>query len=372
MPTPILGVEEIDKKYEVLGILGEGGMGAIYKVRHRLLEEVRVIKMIRSQLQGQQDHEARFLREAKVASRLRHPSIAQIYDFGIGEEGSAYIVMEFIDGRDLSEILKGGGSFTMDQCFEVAGQSLRVLSYLHGKKYVHRDISPDNIMLTNSDDGRLVVKLIDLGIAKSLEGSEFETRTGLFVGKLKYASPEQLGGGDKSVEVGAGSDLYSFGVVLYQLLTGEFPIVGDTEAAIIAGHLFHPPRNFDETDPDGRVPAELRAVVLRALAKRAEERFASAAEFDEELRTVAQAVLGSQPDQETRLDATVALLTTPVVTERPAEAAETTDAARPTRKLDRRWVLSAIAALALVAVSAGLWWSGAWSGGPPRDAAISP
>jgi serine/threonine protein kinase len=284
-----LGIDEIDRKYDVLEKMGEGGMGAIYKVRHKLLEEVRVIKTIRAHLKDQEEHQKRFLHEARVATQLRHPGIAQTHDFGIGEDGSAYIVMELIDGIDLVNFLEPGDRLSQEEILEVADQTLDILGYLHQKKLVHRDISPDNIMLTRDTSGQLQIKLIDLGIAKQLETTHNLTQTGLFLGKLKYASPEQLGAveGEK---VTTTSDLYSFGIVLYELLTGRFPISGDSEAAILAGHLLHPPMSFAESDPDGTVAAPLRTAVLRALEKTPKNRYASAEEFR---RTLARAATGS-------------------------------------------------------------------------------
>ncbi len=362
-----LGIEEIDRKYEVLEKMGEGGMGSIYKVRHLLLEEVRVIKTIRAHLKDQDEHQKRFLREARMATQLRHPGIAQTHDFGIGDDGSAYIVMEFIDGIDLAYINATGQRLSQQEILEVADQTLDILGYLHGKRLVHRDISPDNIMLTRNDDGRVEVKLIDLGIAKQLEATQNLTQTGFFLGKLKYASPEQLGAVDGK-KVTTCSDLYSFGIVLYELLTGRFPISGDSEAAILAGHLLHPPLSFEESDPESTVSAPLRTAVMRALEKIPEKRYTDAEEFR---RTLAMAASGAgsvagAPDPER---AAAPATHEPAVTRRsstaprsPAEVTVLSGApqrrpSRPRLMGRQAWIGLAIA-LAVVGAGAVVWNSG--------------
>jgi serine/threonine-protein kinase len=278
----------IEGKYEILQKIREGGMGAIYKVRHRLLDEVRVIKMMRPQLDADAEFKARFIREARVAIKLRHPNVAHLYDFTMGDDDVAFIVMEFIDGRTLEELLKAVGPPPLGLAIEIAQQSLRALGYLHSKGFVHRDISPDNLMLTEDPDGNPQIKLIDLGIAKVVGGADAHlTKTGTFLGKLRYASPEQFSAaGVPSAD--ARGDLYSFGVVLYELLTGVHPILGSDPSSIIAGHLFRPPLPFDQTDPDGRLPPALRAAVMRALAKNPDERYASARELAQELAACRQ------------------------------------------------------------------------------------
>ncbi|HYU33535.1 MAG TPA: TonB family protein [Thermoanaerobaculia bacterium] len=268
--------EHIEGKYEILEKLREGGMGAIYKVRHRLLDEIRVVKVIRSAVAGHPGAGERFLREARSAIRLRHPNIAALHDFAIADDDNAYIVMEFIDGSNLQEILDRHGRPPLALTLEIARQSLRALGYLHRQKIVHRDVAPDNLMLTRDVDGRALVKLIDLGIAKAFEEAAAGlTSTGTFLGKPRYASPEQFSG----TGLDARSDLYSFGVVLYELLTGRSPILGSDPASYLAGHLLRPPLDFAESDPEGRVPPALREIVLRSLAKQPEERFADAEEF---------------------------------------------------------------------------------------------
>ena len=283
-PRIVLGVEDIDRKYEVLEKLAEGGMGAIYRARHLLLDEIRVIKTVRPQYRDDSDLRERFLREARVATHLHHSNIARIHDLSVGDDGTACIVMEFVHGINLADRLRRQPRLEQGEILELGRQTLDALGYLHQRKIVHRDISPDNVMLARDAEGRAQVKLIDLGIAKPLDGAGFQTKTAMFIGKVRYASPEQLGGAESAEAPGAividgRSDLYSLGVVLYELLTGEFPIRGTSEASIIAGHLFHPPRSFAETDPDGRVSEPLRRVLLHALEKDPGHRFQSAGDF---------------------------------------------------------------------------------------------
>ncbi|HSN85398.1 MAG TPA: protein kinase, partial [Thermoanaerobaculia bacterium] len=275
--------EQIDGKYEILHKIREGGMGAVYKVRHRLLDEVRVVKVIRSHADPEGEAGERFLREARAANRLRHPNIATLHDFAIADDGQAFIVMEFIDGWSLLELLQGYGPPPLPLAIEIARQSLRALGYLHRHKIVHRDVSPDNLMFSQDVDGHPQVKLIDLGIAKTLEGEvQGLTTTGIFLGKPRYGSPERFS--DRGFD--ERSDLYSFGVVFYELLTGRCPIRGNDAASYMAGHLFRPPLEFSETDPGGAVPEDLRRLLLRSLEKSPEDRVASAEDFLREMEPI--------------------------------------------------------------------------------------
>ncbi len=277
--------DAIEGKYEILGKLREGGMGAVYRVRHRLLEEIRVIKVIQPHLGVGPEVSDRFLREARMAIQLRHPNIAQLHDFSLDDDGKAWIVMEYIDGLTLEDVLQTTGPPPLGLGLEIAQQSLRAVGYLHRKGFLHRDISPDNLMLTRGFDDGPLVKLIDLGIARVLTGDQRLTSAGLFLGKPRYASPEQFGGGEAGGETGetpeidARSDLYSFGVVLYELLTGVCPIAGKDPAVLMAGHLFRPPIDFATSDPQGKLPPDLREALLQALAKDRRERFATAEDF---------------------------------------------------------------------------------------------
>jgi serine/threonine protein kinase len=273
----------IEGKYEILGKIREGGMGTIYRVRHRLLDEVRVVKVLKPQALSSEEMKRRFVEEARTATRLKHPNIGTIHDFALDEEGKAYLVMEFIDGVNLADLLKRQGPPGLPLSLEIAHQSLLALGYLHRKNVVHRDIAPDNLMLTHDEEGKPIVKLIDLGIAKTLDRPGEMTSTGVFLGKLKYASPEQFGALPTGEKLDGRCDLYALGVVLYELLTGVHPFVGQSPSELLRAHLFDPPLAFSRTDPDGKVPPEVRSALLKALEKRREDRFGSAEEFDREI-----------------------------------------------------------------------------------------
>jgi len=343
--------KEIEATYEVLSKMGEGGMGAVYKVRHRFFDEIRVIKIMQAELQPVEELKERFLGEAQRGKQLRHPNLAEVLDFSIASDGTAYIVMEYIEGINLRDLLKRtGGPLDYRVVIPIAEQALEALAFLHAKRFVHRDISPDNLMLTK-DGGAERVKLIDLGIAKSLESTRNLTMAGKFVGKLQYASPEHFGG-----EVDARSDIYSLGLVLYELLTNARPITGEDHFSIIRGHVTLPPRSFDETDPLHLVPPAVRSAVLKALEKRPEDRFQSAAEFAEALR----AALGPREDR-TLVEETIVTKPgqvmpriEPEVTQVTAGMADRTVADSVTEGRKQRWYVVAVVALLIVAGAAVL------------------
>lgn len=271
----------LEGKYEILEKIQEGGMGAIYKVRHLLLDEVRVIKVMRPHLRQDPSLRERFLAEGRAAARLKHPNIARIIDCTIDEEGVAYLVMEFIPGWTLGDLLRRGELLPVSLCLEIAKQSLAAIGHMHHHKMVHRDIAPDNLILGSTVDEKPRIKLIDLGIAKATEDGSQLTDAGVFVGKFRYAAPELFD--EVSARSEPRSDLYSLALVLYELMTLQFPIAGTTSSSLIAGHLFRPPLSFEISDPSCRLPDGVRQALLRGLAKTPQERFADAAAFADAL-----------------------------------------------------------------------------------------
>ncbi len=301
-------------KYEVIGKIAEGGMGAVFKVRHRLLDEIRVIKVMRPQAAENEEQRKRFLREAQTATKLRHPNIVTFHDFGLDESDTAYMVMEFVDGVTLAHLIRRGGALPLPIALELAKQCLSALGYLHRRGIVHRDISPDNILMSRHEELGAQIKLIDLGIAKVMQAEEALTVGDAFLGKLRYCSPEQLAAGSSNSVLDGRSDLFSFGIVLSEMLTGTCPLPGQSVQSIVAAHMSGRLLTFEQTDPLGRVTPPLRELVEYALKSDPAARIQSAEEFAKRIDEVAARERLHADPQALRAFADKALAARPVVT----------------------------------------------------------
>ena len=264
-----------DGRYRIQRKLGAGGMADVYLAEDQELGRRVAIKILNGRHANDDQFIERFRREAKNAAALNHPSIVSIYDRGEAED-TYYIAMEFLDGRTLKELIVGRGAAPINVAIEYGRQILSALRFAHRHGIVHRDIKPHNVLV--DAEGR--VKVTDFGIARA--GTSQMTETGSIVGTAQYLSPEQARGG----EVDPRSDLYSLGVVLYELLTGKTPFDGDTPVEIAMKHLSNAPKPPSKLRPE--VPPELDKVVLRALAKNPDERYQSADEMEADLERVAR------------------------------------------------------------------------------------
>lgn len=258
--------------YEVLAKLGAGGLGAVYEVRHLISERHEAMKIMLANHSGSPEMVERFRREVQTLAALHHVNIAALHTAFYHEDQLAMII-ELVQGETLRSYCLGH-SITLAQSLDFVSQILQALVYAHGLGVVHRDIKPQNIMVTPEK----VVKLLDFGIAITDRSSDL-TQPGHLLGSISYISPEQVNGGKATPQ----SDIYSLGVVLYELLTGRLPITGSNSYEILLGHAQKVPEPACTVNP--RIPGELSAIAARALAKDPAQRFVSAEEFLRALRT---------------------------------------------------------------------------------------
>jgi len=265
-------------RYELDGIVGRGGMAEVFRARDIRLDRIVGVKTLRDDLARDQTFQARFRREAQSAASLNHPSIVAVYDTGEDMAGSLpvpYIVMEFVDGRTLRDLLRDDRRLLPERAAEITDGVLRALDYSHRNGIVHRDIKPGNVMLTRAGD----VKVMDFGIARAVSDSQLTmTQTAQVIGTAQYLSPEQARG----ERVDARSDLYSTGCLLYELLTGRPPFTGDSPVAIAYQHVKEEPVPPSRVDPE--VPAWADAIVLKAMQKDPGDRYQSAGEMRNDLQ----------------------------------------------------------------------------------------
>ncbi|HEY2745731.1 MAG TPA: serine/threonine-protein kinase [Polyangia bacterium] len=254
--------------YVVERKIGEGGMGAVYLARHPRIGKEVAVKVLLPAMSRDPELVQRFFVEAKAAAEIKDAHIVDVLDFGELDDGSSYIVMEWLEGRSLAELLGAETRLPLSRAQKIARGIGRALSAAHARGIVHRDLKPDNIFLVRHDDDHDFVKVLDFGIAKLMDGTDVKTRAGAILGTPYYMSPEQCQG--RSVDTRA--DVYSLGVILYQMVTGRLPFEGQSLGELLMAHLSRAPPRPRTFEPS--LPPAAEEALLQALAKDPEERFA--------------------------------------------------------------------------------------------------
>jgi eukaryotic-like serine/threonine-protein kinase len=325
----------VNDRYSILRTLGSGGMGKVYLAHDEILDRDVALKVLREQFAEDREFVERFKREAKNAAALNHANIVQVYDRGKAADNASYIAMEYVPGGTLKERISRSGAFDPGAAASIALQIAEALIAAHERGVVHRDIKPQNVLLTASGHA----KVADFGIARAASATTISQRS-VVLGTASYMSPEQAMG----EPVGPASDLYSLGVVLYEMLTGELPYTAESPVAVSMKHVNEPLRSPKEVNP--HVPEGLNALVVKLLAKDPEDRYAGATELVEDLRRVRDGLPPVAADPAAGVTRVGTRATTPL------------PATRGRRRMP--WLLAATLALLIVlgvgwALSQGIW-----------------
>ena len=279
----------IEGKYRLDALIGEGGMGCVYRATRLLIGDTVAIKILHSDTMRDPNAIERFRREAQAAARLKHPNVVAIYDFGVGADDSVYLVMELADGEDLRSLIERHGKLSLQVAAELLDQICSALDEAHQHNIIHRDLKPENILVRSTQRGYRI-KVLDFGIAKLKDLSTTSanlTQAGTVIGTPSYMSPEQCRGR----EVDSRSDIYSLGVILYEMLTGSVPFFAKHSAEVVAMHVSEAPPPPSARNP--AVPPAVEAVVMRALQKHPDARQQSAGELAKELSTAVRAAVSA-------------------------------------------------------------------------------
>jgi eukaryotic-like serine/threonine-protein kinase len=283
---PFIGREILGGQFQVIQKIGTGGMGSVYKASQPAMNRMVAIKILHPKLAGRKDLTSRFRREARAMSQLSHPNTVKVFMYGeLEEDGSLYIVMEMLEGRNLNQTVRKEGPMAPERAVPILVQVCGALQEAHDMGIVHRDLKPENIFLSNQGGLTDFPKVLDFGLAKVTErqmrpGSIILTQEGMVFGTPEFMSPEQAQG--KTLD--ARSDIYSLATILYEALTGKLPFSAKTPMEYIQKHVMDPPIPLNERVPDRTFPEGLGEVLAKALSKKPEDRYQSAAEFAEALR----------------------------------------------------------------------------------------
>ncbi len=280
----------LNDRYKVVEEVGRGGMSAVYKGIHELMDRTVAIKVLLPQLVSDQISIKRFQQEAQAASHLQHPNVITVYDYGFVASGQPYLVMDFLEGESLSDIIRRDKQVPVKRMIPIFMQACEALEHAHQKGVIHRDLKSSNIMLIDFEGKKDFVKVVDFGIAKLMPSSGKQsqnlTQTGEVFGSPIYMSPEQC----MAQSLDARSDIYSMGAMMYESLTGQPPLMGNSIIDTMQMHMSTPPKPFKETRPDLEIPETLERVVLKALAKKPEQRYQSMQELRDALEGVSKLI----------------------------------------------------------------------------------
>lgn len=268
--------QKINDRYEIIKTIGEGGMANVYLANDTILDRKVAIKVLRGDLSNDEKFIRRFKREALSVSNLSHPNIVEVYDVG-EEDGNYYIVMEYIDGKTLKQLLQKRGALTLNEVIDIMTQLTDGLSHAHEAYIIHRDIKPQNIMI--EDNG--LIKITDFGIAMALNSTQL-TQTNSVMGSVHYLPPEQANGKGSTIK----SDIYSLGILMYELLTGSVPFKGDTAVEIALKHMKEKVPSIRKQNPT--IPQSVENIVLKATAKNPKNRYDSVKDMYKDLQTALQ------------------------------------------------------------------------------------
>ncbi len=365
IPSDVLGPDTLlNDRYQLVALIGEGGMAAVYRAVDTRLGRSVAVKVLRSEYTRDQPFLQRFQQEAEFAASLgAHPNIVAIYDIGQDKDRN-YFVMELVEGRDLKAIIRELAPLPISVAFPIGQQVAAALDFAHKRGLVHRDIKPQNIMVTPNGEA----KVTDFGIARSLAASQL-TRTGMVIGTAHYLSPEQAQG----MATGAPSDIYSLGVVVYEMITGHLPFEADSPIGVAMQHIHSAPPPPWDYNP--AISARQGAVVLRALEKAPERRYRDAAEFAQALaesasakaeQTTVIAPVVATPAQTTRVSSTVLREPTPrrprVIRDPYADSAAT-EIPQPANPWRRTWIILGVLLAGLAVAAAAFFVSNKAFGG---------
>jgi len=287
---PNIGRDLLDGQFRILQKIGSGGMGAVYKALQPAMNRMVAVKILHPKLANRKDLVSRFRREARAMSHLSHPNTVKVYLYGELDDGSLYIVMEYLEGRNLNQVVRKEGPLPVERAIPVLIQVCGALQEAHLMGIVHRDLKPENIFLSTNGGLKDFPKVLDFGLAKVTErelrpGSIMLTQEGMVFGTPEFMSPEQAQGHT----LDARSDIYSLAVILYEVLTGKLPFDARTPMEYIQLHVTKPPINLDDRIAGKSFPPGLGQVITKALEKKPENRYPSAADFAEALKPFAGA-----------------------------------------------------------------------------------
>lgn len=275
------------REYEILEKIGHGGMGSVYRARHVYLDEERAIKLIQTQIATSEDFVNRFIREAKTLAKLRHPNLVQLYEFGMLENNRFFMVLELLRGETTLQRIQKLQRIPLQNALRIIREAAMGLEAAHQKGIIHRDLSPDNLFLVQTESGVETTKVIDFGIARpTAKETQRFTRTNMFIGKLEYVSPELCGQIGEGEELDQRADIYSLGVTLYHMVTGRLPFTSNTPQGYMYKHLNENPRPLSSHVDCGPFPPELDHFIAKAMAKKRENRHSSMKEVIEHLNHI--------------------------------------------------------------------------------------